>query len=307
MKNFSNKISKEQATDALLRSGYLLEGRLYAFLDRREYYVETNVVYPDPDSGKSRELDLQAITSLSAGPREFDRVHAVLLIECVNNLQPIAFVTKKPQVEFLHHYDVKLAGLPVKISIDGNYWNYLPVYLEMDKYHHYCKGRVATQFCSFTKKKRKNIQEWMATHIEEHFDCFRKLSASVEYFIDEQFKNSNLLRLKNVNIEFYYPVVVVQGELLDARPSKGSVNLINANHIQYRQSGLVGTVPEDYQIDVVTERFFPKYIEIIEQEISKTARLLRRRSATVRKSIDEIVRHTRIIRPPEKIRAALEF
>jgi hypothetical protein len=187
----SAQISTAQAKQALLRSGYLLESRLEAVLRNRDnfYLVEANAAVPDPDTHKSRELDLYAMSPFHAGPDETDWVFAVVLIECVNNPQPIALLTKQPQVGFLHHYEVKLAGLPVKIPLEGepDSWQMLADYLQMDKYHHYCKGRVATQFCSFTKKKAE--QEWMATHDEAHFDSFRKLCAAVDHFADRHFKS----------------------------------------------------------------------------------------------------------------------
>lgn len=300
------EVSRKQAREALLRSGYLLESRIETFLRNEDWYVEANTAYPDPDTGKSRELDLYAMSADQAGPDELDFLFTVLLIECVNNPQPIAFFTKEPQVGFLHHHEVKLAGLPVKIAVEEerDAWEFLPDYLGMDKYHHYCKGRVATQFCSFTEKRHG---EWMATHERPHFDCFRKLCAAVEHFVDKHFKGGPVGEHEPVSIEVYYPVVVVQGKLLDVRPSKTSVRLFQADHIQYRRTAFVGTEATDYQIDVVTERFFPKYLEIIDQEVSKTARLLRRRHKAVRKSIDKIVRSAKRLRSPDKIRAALEF
>ena len=99
--------------------------------------MESNTAYPDPDTGKSRELDLFAITAEQAGPDDYDFIFTVLLIECVNNPQPIAFITKEPIAEFLHLNAVKRSGLPVKVPIEGerDSWESLPDYLDMDKYH----------------------------------------------------------------------------------------------------------------------------------------------------------------------------
>ena len=155
MQGYGQKISVDHAKEALLRSGYLLESRLDTVLRKKGYYVETNVAYPDPHTGKSREMDIYAMQAMQAGKEEYDYIFLVLLIECVNNPQPIAFFTKKPQVGFTFHHEIKHAGIPVKIPVKGerDSWESLLDYLEMDKYHHYCRGLVATQFCSFTKKR----------------------------------------------------------------------------------------------------------------------------------------------------------
>jgi hypothetical protein len=303
------KIPIPQLKEALSRSGYLLESRLEAILRAKSYYVEANSAYPDPDTGKSRELDLYAMSALRAGPEEYDYIFAVLLIECINNPQPMAFISKEPQVPFLHHSEAKLSGLPVKIQPKGaaSPWISLADYLEMQEYHHYCEGRIATQFCSFVEKKRQNQREWMATHDEAHFDAFRKLSAAVDHVVDKHFKSWTFGGRERVNVEFYYPILVVQGDLLDVRPGKRSLRATVTSHIQFRRSAFAGREETTYQIDVVTERVFPRYLEIVGQEMSKTARLLRRRHQVVRKAIDNIVRAAKRLRSPEKIRAAMEL
>lgn len=305
----SAEISTAQAKLALLRSGYLLESRLETVLRNRDhgYYVDANSAIPDADTGKSRELDLYAMAALHAGPDETDFIFGVLLIECINNPQPIAFLTKEPQVGFLHHHEVKVAGLPVKIPDEGELdsWTMLADYLEMAKYHHYCKGRVATQFSSFKKKKEQH--EWMATHDEAHFDSFRKLCTAVDHFADEHFKNWLFNDHESVNVEFYYPLVVLQGDLLDVRPTTRSCTLRRANHIQYRRSAVVAGQQQDYQIDVVTEQFFPTYLDIIEDELVKTARLLRRRHVVVRDAIDRIAQQASPLPSPKEKRAAMDF
>src|SRR5881409_1427963 len=159
----TDRISLDEAKDALLRSGYLLESRLESVLSKRGYYVEANEAYPDPDTGKAREFDLYAMSARRAGPDDYDFIFDVLLVECINNPQPLVFLTKNPLVGFLHHQEAKMAGLPVKFPDKKrrDEWESLADFLDMSKYHHYCKGRVATQFCSFLRKK--NSQEWMAT------------------------------------------------------------------------------------------------------------------------------------------------
>jgi hypothetical protein len=302
-----NLISRSEAQRALLQSGYLLETRLETHLQRSGYYVEANNSYPDPDTGKSRELDLYGMTAIKAGPREQDFVFSVLLVECVNNPQPVALITKEPQVPFLHHKDVKHAGLPVKFLTPEDRWESLPDYLGLDKFHHYCKGRIATQFCSFRTKRDQQQREWMALHEEHHFDCFRKLCAAADYFLDTHFKSWRFDGPEYVNIEFYYPVLVLQGELLEARPSRSAVQLVRKPHLQFRRSEFVRGEMRNYQIDVITESYFPRFLALVEEESVRIARRLRRRHKEVQKVMDRIVRRARRLRSPEKIREALEY
>ena len=267
----SDRLTHDEIRDALLRSGYLLESRLENKLRRTAngYYVEANHSYPDPDTGKSRELDLFAMSSVRAGPNESDRIFPVLLIECVNNPQPLALITKDPQVSFLHHQEVMHSGLPVQFPIKGSGWHSLPDYLGLDKFHHYCKGRVATQFCSFRRKKDQQQTEWMALHEDAQFDSFRELCAATDYFLDEHFKSWVFSGPEFVNIQFYYPVLVVAGELLEVRPTRSSVSLSRKQHLQFRQSRFVRGEVENYQLDVITEFFFPRYLQLVEKETER--------------------------------------
>jgi hypothetical protein len=300
------KISRQAIKEALLRSGYLLETRVESLLREQWGYVETNASYQDPLTGKSRELDVYAMSVQKAGPKGTDFIFAVLLIECVNNPHPLALLTKDPLVPFLHHHEIKLAGLPVKMNND-NRWERLTDFLGMEKYHHYCRGRVATQYCSFLPKKSGKNEEWMATHEGSHFDSFQKLCDVVDYFGDRHFKSWKFDDDEPVNIEFYYPVLVLQGDLLEAIPSKRSVLLRAADHLQFRRSSIVSGKPLEYQIDVLRERFLPKYINMVQQEIEKTARLLRRRHRIIRASIEKIVQEARALTTPEQIRPAMDY
>lgn len=301
-------VTMDEAKEALLRSGYLLESRLETALRRRGFYVEANVACPDRETAKPREFDVYAMNTVRAGKEEFDFIFEVLLVECINNSQPVAFITKSPQVGFLHSSEVKLAGLPVKVPDEARpgAWLSLPDFLHMEKYHHYCKGRIATQFCSFVRKK--GAGEWMATHEDAHFDALQKLSAVTEYMMGKHFTGWVLADRadETLNIEFYYPVVVLQGRMLEARAERRALALHEANHVQFRRSAIVGLEEVHYQIDVVTERFFPRFLRILETEMSTTARLLKRRQAQIQAAIDRIWRSARRLRSAEKIRAALE-
>lgn len=306
------KIRKKEAIQALLRSGYLIENRLETVLDDEGFYVEANTAYPDPITGKSRELDLYAMKFLTDPENDKDNISVILLIECVNNPQPVAFITKKPQVGFLFHNDHKIAGLPVKIiyeqdSDEEESWISLQDFLGMQKYHHYCKKRVSTQFCSFLKKKGST--DWLAHHDIEHFEPFRKLCDIVAYYIDEQFKNWVYVEdyERSIDLEIYYPILVLQGNLYDARPTKKSVNLIEAPHIQFRRRAITKGIIETYQIDVVEEAYFPIFLELIKKETQRTLGEIRRHENEVRNSIAKIVKEAKGLKSPSEIQKALEF
>ena len=308
MKAVSETISIEHARSALLRSGYLLESRLEMVL-RKSYWVESNVAYRDPATGKSRELDLNAfhVSQTDAG-LPFS-VSVRLLIECVNNPQPIAFVTKHPEggppYEALY---VKTSGLPMTIEDNDNPDQSsllsLPEFLNMHGYHHYFRCPVASQYCSFQKKSK--TEEWMALHSEDHFGCFGKLCDAVEYFVDRNYERWTRDPDNGIAVTLYYPVLVIQGDLLDVRTSKRALNLKRAKHLQYRLSRITDGKSTDYQIDIVTERYFPQFLKMIEKEQAETARRMNDNQGTIRKSADRILGKLRGIGEPGVVRYIME-
>jgi hypothetical protein len=88
------------------------------------------------------------MTAKQAGPHGRDFAFAVLVVECINNTQPLVVLSKDPVVPFLHHQEIKVAGLPVKVPVTRHGWLGLSDVCKMQEYHHYCRGRVGTQFCS---------------------------------------------------------------------------------------------------------------------------------------------------------------
>jgi hypothetical protein len=306
-KTRSNAVTLKEIRQAIKRSGYLLESRIESHLVSNGYYVEANSAYPDPNTGKSRELDLYGMSGYKL-TRDYDFLFSVLLIECINNPQPIVFFTKEPLGAFLNIDALKLAGLPAKIySFEKEKdWISLQDFMHFEKFHHYCKGRIATQFCSFSKKR--GTEEWMASQDETHFEAFSKLCDATEYQIDKHFKSWVFnTEQEPINIEFYHPVLVVQGRLIDARPICNGVKLIETDYIQFRRTTIKSNEAEDYQIDVMTERYFPVFLDLLYDEFTKITNSIKRKKKLIRKSIDKIVSETKRLKSPDMIRKSMEF
>jgi len=302
----ADRISSEEIKDALTRSGYLLESRLEKVLQENGFYVEANSAYLDSETTKSRELDLYAMNGYVVNPQNYEFLYSNLIIEAVNNPQPIAFITKESQIAPLYCEDIKVAGLPVKIS-ENEEWVYLPEFLEMDKYHHYCQGSIATQYCSFIQKKNETgKKEWMASHEETHFNSFRTLSVAVEYHQDVLYK-AWVKDANAINLEFYYPIVVVQGELFEVHPEPEDIDIKTTNHIQFRRTSVVGSKEFNYQIDVITEQYLPTFLKMIDNEMNTTVRLLTENDVTLRSSIKKIVALANRNTSYRKLKSALSY
>lgn len=273
------KITETEAREALHRSGYLLEHRVETLLRRKGWYVEANSAYEDSETQKSRELDIYALTGRRIG-EEYpdDRLFTSVLVECVNNLQPIAFITKRPVMKYWAIDDVKGTFDPEDVMIEGKTVN-IGDLLKIGSYHHYCRGRVATQFCSFNYKSDK--KEWMAWHDDVHFNAFSILTKALEYRFTQFEQHAGTY----INWEFINPVLVVQGELLDVRAAGRTITLTKAQHIKYRRTVVWKGQERGYIVDVVTERSLPRFIAMLETEIKQTSIGVKRHVSLIREAL----------------------
>jgi len=298
-------VSLNDIKAALQRSGYLIESRIDAVLRKRGYYVESNVSHVDPVTGKPREIDLSALQAFRAGKRTEDFVWSLCLIECVNSPQPIALFTRPDAIPFMRRELIYIAGVPVRLLTGSNKWTAVPEAIETEKYHHYCRGRIATQFCSFTAKKA-NPPELFAQHVPDHFNSFSKLLDAIRESSNEVadcWFDAGDARYEHLNIQFMYPIVVVTGApLFDVIQHRDQLDVRERPHFLYRASGILNQQVVEYLVDVVTEEAFPRLISVIDREMKTIARQFQDRSKTVRKSLTEIYHRAKRIHSVAEMR-----
>jgi len=306
----TNSISTKQMRDAIQKSGYLLEQRIEPILAEEGYYVQTNPVFPDPDTGKSREIDISALSATRIYKKGYNFVFPVLLCECENNSQPVVFFTKESPISFMHHEQVKVSGIPVQFWQEDGYVS-LSEFTGMEKFHHYCKGAIATQYCAFQLKKDKS--SWVALHNEEQHDTFDSLVKALDYEIAKHFDGWSLpdrVDEEGVNVQIYYPLVILQGSLYSAILKNNQLALRKSKHIQFRKELFLPRTNEveTYQIDAITEEYLPDYLRIIHSEIERVKRVLQRQRASVLLSIEKIVEEAKKPKKkPKSYRKYLEF
>jgi hypothetical protein len=223
----NSPISLKQMREAINKSGYLLEQRIEAIVKQTAspiyptypIYTENNPIYKDPDTGKSCEIDLSIHISTQVFEDEFSFIFSKILCECENNSQPVVFFTS--DAEHLVHCsnDMKISGIPIKFLFEKSksYWR-LTQYVDFDSIHHYCSGDVATQYCTFQTKK--NNSGWMALHNDEQHNTFNKLVKAVNFYISQDYAAWELpqnAKKEPVNVNLYYPVLILQGDLFTAQ------------------------------------------------------------------------------------------
>jgi hypothetical protein len=289
-----SRIATKQMKEAIHQSGYLLEQRVEPIIARSGYYVETNRIFRDPDTGKSREIDILAAAAWEAYRKRSPILLPMLLCECENNSQPIVFFTSKslePLIYLIFPGSFHVSGIPVKFWYNDGFID-LVSFTELVTFHHYCKGEAATQYCTFQLKKDKS--SWLAFHSEEQHDTFNSLIKAVDYEVDRHFKDWHLpdqIDEESINIRIYYPLLILQGDLYSAHLESNRLLLKKAKHVQFRKQFFSSYTKkiETYQIDVIVEDYLSDYLGIVNSEIEAIMKVLRRRKTRVLESVEKIV------------------
>jgi len=306
----TNLISAKDMREAIQRSGYLLEQRIEPILAEQGYYVQTNPVFPDPDTGKSREIDISALSARRIYKKGYDFIFPVLLCECENNPQPVVFFTKESPLSFMFHEEIKVSGIPVRFWQKGGYVS-LSEFAGMEKFHHYCKGSIATQYCTFHLPKRAK-SSWIALHNEEQHDTFNSLLKVLDYEIAQHFDSWYAPERvdEEVNVQVYYPLLILQGSLYSATLKDNRLSLRGLKHVQFRKQLFLTrrNEVETYQIDVITEEYLPAYLRIVDSEVERVRKVFQRKKSDVLISIEKIVDEVKKLKKkPKSYRKYLEL
>jgi hypothetical protein len=205
-------ISKKEMLESINRSGYLLESEISELLNESGFFVEANQVIKDPNTGKSREIDLLAelIPSYEERSKVSCAVSINYVFEIKNNPLPMVLISNlkiSPNVdayESLKEIVTETERLKYEnlFSLDDSFYERLLG----NKTDH-----IFTQYCSFKRKRDgANKSELMALHPDEFHEGLMKI---VQH-CDEEMKFWDNRKDDNYFRNFLYLPVIVLGGLL---------------------------------------------------------------------------------------------
>lgn len=313
--NIPPKISLKQMKDAIVRSGYLLEQRVLPIFDNYGYYTEPNSVFPDSETGKTREIDIAAIACTFLREGDYDFLFPRILCECKNNTQPVIFFKSESPMNWGFEHEVKCAGIPLQFPERDSEKSPIRSTISLidmmnfDKFHHCRTTPFATQYCSFEQKKGKD-KLWMAHHPQQLHEAFTKMAKAVEYEVKNYYDNwspPGRDENENVNIEIYHPLVIFQGDLYQSCLRGKQLELLKTDHILFVQKRIARSKEDTYIIDVITEKYLPKYLDIVAKEMEGLKRRFARKKKAVKEAVRYLVSRAKNKKKAKSYRDILEF
>jgi hypothetical protein len=146
----------------------------------------------------------------------------------------------------------------------------------------------------------------MAFHEERQFDALTKLCHALDHFVDDHARSWRPGPKEWINVQTYYPVLIVQGDLLDVRRTRGRFEVRSVNQVQFRRSSVVRGEERKCQLDVITERHLGRFLSLVDREIMTTARATRRRGPAVVDSVKRLQRKLRALKSLDRMRVVLK-
>ena len=97
---------------------------------------------------------------------------------------------------------------------------------------------------------------------------------------------------ESVNLQFYYALLVLQGDIYTASFRDGHLILDEAQHVQLIRDHFSSNRQNSYQIDVVKESFLRDYLDLIDREMKSIGLRLQRNRRKVADSMKLLMRRS---------------
>lgn len=260
-------IKQDELKEALIRSGYLLESRLAKVLNEYGYFVESNPIFEDPLSGKSREIDI--LTRRGPQNENFKYISSkvsienILVIEAKNSPVPVCFFEKSWISDGdTFFYDTFL----IETNYQANNKLFLDEYSKIQE--RYLKLPYCSQYCSFTQKKGKK-KEWMAYHPD---NLYSSISSMLNFSQKTYESWKNHFSKETYNFQRFWmirPVLVINGDILIVNEDGNNIILKEVNHLVLLASTISAGQNISSSIDVMTEKYFSTFIQNVMKDEEK--------------------------------------
>jgi hypothetical protein len=174
--------SAEQILAALENTGFLLEYRVAQKLQELGFYAYMNHPFVDPDSGKTREIDVLAeiYDNIKNGDLAEILVHASLLVECKNYKDPLLLIGE-PATTIFHNEKPIITFDPLQFDFPrrpGSSQLGIRFELRLGDLPSYCtQGFIGSQLL----KMHRNRGVWQASNDAVYDSIVYPLAKADEY------------------------------------------------------------------------------------------------------------------------------
>lgn len=255
---------KKRVHEAVLNTGFPLELRTAYYLKSVQYHVAHNVYFLDRDEQKGREIDLRALKNafFTKGRTRYAVRHC-LLLECKKSASRPWVIFTSPVVS----YDQDVSDIQTAGAKDGMW---------LEPSFEIIRGFEARHPWFSIPNRGRSYFEPFANSPDSNQTIFKALVSVVKALIEV--RNSGFgvgSRLRN--LAFYYPLVVLEGQLFVARLESSGLVVEEAEAVPvsfyYRSAQYAEQ--ERYTVLVVRETALEREIERLDAWLLEAAEYLK--------------------------------
>lgn len=257
----STNPTNDQILGALEGSGFLFEQEVATTLESYGFHVETSWPYLDPDTKKSREIDLRAIKNYLQDENNKLQVFVELLVECKDSRSPLVFFERRKNKRELEASSPKEYIFPKKTYrqiLSENSYREVPAFVHLDlapTHYYFQDSNKATQF---TKIVRKG-SNWVANHDGIYDSLFLPMAKVLETRIKSIPKTHRPGEWCTVWL--YFPVVVIRDHLISLSGNSENHELIPKGRISFVRNLDSDSLQGSYLVDFVTSEYLERYLD----------------------------------------------
>jgi len=279
--NNSYNFSIEDIRKAIDKSGYVFELQLCPIFEKFGFITYSCAQFQDQDTGKSRELDIEAVDDVMINDIDdvtliTDRLSVRVVAECKNNSSPLILFTRQP---YLGHYaEPLICGNPEFLKdvegIPSGGLFYITDYLKFEEFHHNWKfthpayqfGLMKPKFIS--KGTHNEVVDWSITH-DDYYESINKLTKACFSKGIDAYKKSQHFIINEIYLELIYPILILSGDIYECRVEQESYSLNKIERTILQWETKSASIKHFFNIDIVTGAYLQNYLELIKKEVAE--------------------------------------
>jgi len=278
--------------EQIKKSGYPLEIEISSILDKNWEVMNTDSYY-DNDAGKMRDIDINAIREITHKYTPFPLMTFVnLTIECKRNENfAWVFFTRPYKYSFEDIDGQYIDGLQILTQNIEN-MELMELILHESKLHYSRIRKVAPCYDEvFIEGKKERYQHKK----DEIFEAVNQLKKYIIYSNEQALKTT----LPYV-INIYFPCIVFDGKMFEAKVSKEDVTLRRIKHVVLVSSHRTSYSTWDlgFLVDIVHKDHFNTFLKSIENDFKNLSLVIEKNGYEI---FEELTKTESLIKRRKKV------
>jgi hypothetical protein len=257
--------TSDEILSALNRTGFMLEYRVAQALRNKGFSTDINHAYPDPESGKSREIDVSA--SLD---RDIERqpvslnVGVGLVIECKSGLNPFVLIGERNQNPVGFDDSIFLSFDPYTLEFEDRVYERIKYDLEFDE----LPGSWRKEDFVGYQIIRMNQQNgnWKADNNSIYDSILYPLAKAWQYTIDRHYPDDDneedkAAQWQYPGLTYTFPIIVTAGPVFIVDVTEDQATVKEVGWASLKRDFSSTELSVDLRVDVVSFDHFAEYLD----------------------------------------------